>query len=170
MVGDMSVRPRVLALLLGVAGVLVPAVLAGHLPEPAVARLGAAPAPAPDAVAVLLAWDRRRATAYARGDPDALTALYAPGSRAGARDVELLASYVARGLRVRGMRTQVLAVRHVSSRERRLVVEVTDRVRGAVAVGRAARVMLPVSRPASRRVTFVRLRGDWLVREVVPVR
>lgn len=164
----MPIRAALLVGLLVLATGL-PALVVSRVPDPAVARLGAAPVAAADGLATLLAWDRRRSAAYARGDPAALASLYAPGSRTGARDVDLLRSYVARGLRVRGMRTQVLAVRQVAGDRARLVVEVTDRVRGAVAVGHGTRVALPVSRPVPRRVTLLRRRGEWVVREAVPV-
>lgn len=158
--------PRLLVVLLLLGGVL-PGLVLAVLPGPATGRLGAAPAAAPDAVVVLRAWDRLRAEAYARGDPDALTALYAPGSRTGARDVAVLEAYAARGLVVRGMRSQLLAVREVARDDRRLVLAVRDRVRGAVAVGRGARVELPVARPQRRTVTLVRRGGEWRVSEAV---
>ena len=58
----------------------------------------------------------RRARAYARGDAAALRRLYVAGSRTGARRrAPCCAAYVDRGLRVTGMRTQVLGVRRASS-------------------------------------------------------
>ena len=41
------------------------------------------PAEPVDALAVLRAWDERRAAAWARGDPAALSELYVAGSRTG---------------------------------------------------------------------------------------
>ena len=67
----------------------------------------AAALPAAD---VLRAWDGRRAEAFAAGDLAALGRLYVPGSRAGTADRALLRGYLDRGLRVEGMRVQVLAL------------------------------------------------------------
>ncbi len=60
------------------------------------------------ALAILGAWDERRAKAYAQGDADALVELYLAGSDSGENDRQLLTTYLARGLRVQGMRTQIL--------------------------------------------------------------
>ena len=65
-----------------------------------------------------------------------------------------------------GLQTQLLTV-HVRRRvPRRLVLEVTDRVTGAVAVGRGARVRLPDGAPRAREVTLVRRAGRWVVAAV----
>ncbi len=55
--------------------------------------------PGIDPLAVLRQWDRRRARAWAQGDPEALATLYVPGSTAGERDLARLRRYVDRGLR-----------------------------------------------------------------------
>src|SRR5436309_3116260 len=60
------------------------------------------------ALAVLHAWDRRRASAWAAADRSALSRLYVRGAPARAADLALLARYTARRLVVRGMRMQVL--------------------------------------------------------------
>lgn len=134
-----------------------------------------APPPAPptsppvtltDPAHVLRAWDGRRAKAYAAGDPTALRALYLPGSAAGGRDIDLLRDYTDRSLRVVGLQTQLLTV-HVRRRvPGRLVLRVTDRVTGATAIGRGARVRLPASAPRARQVTLVRRDGRWVVAAV----
>jgi hypothetical protein len=116
--------------------------------------------------AVLAAWDERRSAAWAEGDAGALARLYADGSGAGAADVRLLRDYARRGLRVRGMATQVLAL-HVAARSPgRLELVVTDRVVGAEAVGSGAPVSLPVDRSSTRRVVLVREGARWVVEEV----
>jgi hypothetical protein len=116
---------------------------------------------------VLHAWDAARAAAYARGDRDALRRLYAPGSRAGRRDVRVLEAYVDRGLVVRGLRTQVLAVRVRAQEDRRVVLQVTDRVVGGRAVvhGRPAGrgVSLPYDEPSTRVVSLERSAARWRV-------
>ena len=91
------------------------------------------------ALSRLRAWDARRAAAWASADRAALRALYVPGSVAGRRDVAMLDAWTARGLRVRGLRMQVLAARVRVHRDARVVLRVTDRVARAVAVGPGVR-------------------------------
>jgi hypothetical protein len=131
------------------------------------------PAAAPDprvaeGLAVLRRWDERRAAAYGSGDARALRRLYAPGSEAGVADVRLLRSYAERGLAVRDMVTQLLAVEPVLLRERRLVLRVRDRLVGATATGRATEVALPADRPSTRVVTLERGATGWRVSAVRP--
>lgn len=128
---------------------------------------GGAPTSAPDALGVLHAWDRDRAGAWRRGDPAALAALYTPASRAGRADARLLAAYVRRGLRVVGLRMQVSRVRVVSAGHDRLVLVVTDRAVGAVAVRHGRRWPLPSDGWSRRRVVLVRgPAGGWRVDRV----
>jgi hypothetical protein len=122
-----------------------------------------------DVVRLLRSWDHRRARAYARGDPAALEALYVAGSRTGAADVGVLRGYLARGLRVSGMRTQLLGAQVVERGGRRLTVLVTDVLTGAVATSGDRRWALPQDRPSTRRVVLVREAGEWLVEEVYAV-
>lgn len=130
------------------------------------------------ALAVLHRWDRARARAWARGDPAALARLYAPRSRAGQRDVAMLRAWLRRGLRVAGLRMQVLDAALVVRDRRRLVLVVTDRVAGGLAVGRAdpspragRRALprdLPRDLPSTRRLVFLRVAGRWLLSSVQP--
>ncbi|NYD42204.1 hypothetical protein [Nocardioides panaciterrulae] len=135
------------------------------------------------ATAALHAWDRRRARAWARGDVAGLRALYVAGSRAGAHDAAMLRAWVRRGLRVRGMETQLLRVRVRGHAADRLALMVTDRLTGAVAVGGGrggaspsrggpgpppAPMPLPVDAPSTRRVVLVRQAGAWRVASVRP--
>lgn len=115
--------------------------------------------PAPSGVAVraasvLHAWDDARAAAYARGDPAALRRLYVPGSSAGLRDAKVLRAYAERGLVVRGLRTQVLALQVLASDPGRVKLKVTDRRSGGRAVGRGLRVLLPHDAPSTRVVVL----------------
>ena len=119
------------------------------------------------ALAVLRAWDHRRATAWSHADPAALGRLYAPGSRTGAGDVQDLRRWRSRALRVVGLRQQVAALHVSAETSRHLVVSVTDRTVDGVAVGRHRRTALPVSAWTRHRVHLRRARGDWLVVEVV---
>lgn len=119
-----------------------------------------------DPLAALRRWDRRRAAAYSDGDAAALRRLYVARSTAGRRDVRLLHRYAARGLRVTGMQTQLLAARVRSVRPDRLVIVVTDRVTGAVAVGRRTRVRLPDGAARDCVIVLIRRGGHWLVASV----
>ena len=114
----------------------------------------AAALPAAD---VLRAWDGRRAEAFAAGDLAALGRLYVPGSRAGTADRALLRGYLDRGLRVEGMRVQVLALDVLARRPGSLRLRVTDRLVGAVAVGESGRVALPRDEASTRVVVLRRL-------------
>ena len=72
----------------------------------------------PHALQVLRVWDAARSRAFARGDGAALADLYVAGSRTGAADRAVLLGYRERGLRVTGMRTQVLSATR-AARDRR---------------------------------------------------
>jgi hypothetical protein len=168
------VNPRLLAVALSFmfAATVGLALVAAAIDQPAPARADGPPVvDAPEeaeALAVLRAWDGRRARAWADGDVAALASLYAPGSRTGRDDRAMLAAYAGRGLRVSGLRMQVLAAGVRSWSPERFTIEVTDRVASAVAVRRSARVALPVDRPSGWLVSFVRVAGKWRVLEVQP--
>jgi len=163
-----------LALVLGMTcGITAVGVLSSSRGAPTVtAPTGLAPrSPAEErgAVGALHAWDAERAAAWARGDAAALSRLYVPGSAAGAADVALLHRYAARGLVVRGLRMQVLRARVLVMRPRRLVLEVTDRLAGAVATdlhGVSVARPLPADRPTDHRLALRRLGGRWLMATV----
>jgi hypothetical protein len=121
-----------------------------------------------DALRVLRAWDGRRAAAYAGGSARRLRDLYLPGSATGAVDVRLLEGYRARGLRVAGMRTQLLGVAVLERRPDRWTLRVTDRLAGAVAVDAGRRLRLPRDASSTRVVTMMRGGdGRWRVSTVV---
>lgn len=152
-------------------GVVLAVALVGWQPERADPRASARPAPpavrtSTRALEVLREWDARRASAWRHGDPDGLAALYTPGSRSGRHDRVLLAAYADRGLRVTGLRMQVLRLTVRSWGPDRIVVQVTDRLAGAVAVRRDARIDLPADRPSTRLVALARVAGEWRVAEV----
>ena len=119
-------------------------------------------------VAVLHAWDDQRADAWAAADVSALSALYTPGSAAGRRDVAMLRAWTARGLRVHGLRTQLLDVQVRRRTPERLVLAVTDRLAGGVAepVG----LPLPRDRPSRHVVVLRVVDGEWRVSAVRPAR
>lgn len=125
---------------------------------PAVLALGPAP------VDVLHAWDDRRAAAWASSDAGELRSLYTAASVAGRRDVAMLRAWSARGLRVTGLRTQLLRVDVRVGTPDRLVLGVTDRVAGGIAV--PAGVALPRDAPTRHVVTLRRVAGEWRVSSV----
>ena len=121
---------------------------------------------APGPAAILSGWDEQRSTAWSEGDPGALRALYADGSRAGAADVRLLRRYADRGLRVTGLRTQVLSLDVLDRADDRLRLVVTDRIVGGRASGGGETARLPADRASTRQVELVRVGEEWLVAEV----
>jgi hypothetical protein len=177
----MTRHPVPLALGLALVGVVACAVSAVGLlrgepvPQTAVVRPVAAtvttppatpPATPPGAAEVLRAWDTARAEAWARGDLDALAALYEPGSAAGRRDATMLRAWVERGLVVTGMSTQLLAVRELRRTPTRWRLEVTDRLTGAVAVGGGVEQPLPADTATTRTVELRMRDGTWVVASV----
>lgn len=166
-------NPRRLALLLSV-GVTLVAVLAGvtslrDAPGAPVPRSVASPVPAAvPAIDVLHQWDLRRSRAWAEGDARGLRLLYARGSRTGRRDAAALTSYVDRGLRVTGLRMQLLAVELRSATANAMVLLVTDRMTRAVARGGGRPVVLPRDEPTTWRVSLRRRAGEWRVVEIRP--
>lgn len=167
---EVRVKPRTLVLLL--CGVLVVAA-AGLTVVPGVPRSPESPVvatPVPVAAAasstvaaieVLRAWDERRSRAWARGDVRALRRLYTPRSRSGRVDRAALSSYADRGLRVTGLRTQLLAVEVERQTGRLLVLRATDRMTRAVARGQGRSVVLPRDEPSSWRLVLRRAAGEW---------
>lgn len=125
-------------------------------------RMPVTPGPA----AILADWDEQRSTAWAEGDVGALRRLYAAGSAAGDADVRLLRRYLDRGLRVTGLRTQVLSLVVLDRDDTELSLEVTDRIVGGEAVGNELRVPLPADRASTRRIDLVKVGEEWLVDEV----
>ncbi|HEY0904822.1 MAG TPA: hypothetical protein VGE14_13130 [Marmoricola sp.] len=139
---------------------------------PPVARHEHAPVSARQhALRVLSSWDRRRADAWADGDLRALRALYAPRAAAGSADVALLRRYLRRGLVVRDLRMQLLAVRVLAARPRVLLLVVTERLAGAhaVRVGDGTTRRLPGTSAVERRIVLRRVDGRWRVARVSAV-
>ena len=102
----------------------------------------------------------------AGADPAALRALYVPGSVAGRRDVAMLQAWTARGLRVRGLRMQVLAL-DVVLRTRSPAGAGRHRPGGAGGCrGPGVRRELPRDAPSAHTVELVRVAGEWRVAAV----
>ena len=116
---------------------------------------------------VLHEWDDRRAEAWAAGDPAALGSLYVTGSAAGHADLAMLQTWRDRGLRVHGMRMQLLDVEVRRATPTRLDLLVTDRLIGAVARGPGVRLPLPEDGASTRTVVLVRVGSSWRVAQSV---
>lgn len=123
-----------------------------------------------EALAALRAWDGDRSEAWATGDVEALSRLYAPRTPAGAADVSALQAYTARGLVVVDLRSQVLAVDVVTGSPRSWRLRVTDRLVSGRAVPvadpAADGVALPQDTPTTREVLLLRSGGSWVLQEV----
>ena len=135
---------------------------------PAAVKPAWAPVAESPASDVLRGWDRRRARAYAKGDLTALRRLYVAGAGAAGQDLRMLRAYTRRGLRVEGMRMQLLEVKVLVERPDRYRLRVTDRLVGALAVAPGTRWRLPRDRASTRVVTLERASADapWLVAAV----
>lgn len=121
------------------------------------------------ATALLRRWDRARSAAYAQGDAAALRRLYVGGS--GTADVAILRAYAARGLRVHGLRLQLVEVEVLRHRPGEWRLRVVDRLAAGRVVGAGRSVRLPRDRAEAQLVTLVRGRhGRWWVEEVREVR
>jgi hypothetical protein len=142
--------------------------LVGRPPEAATGPVVTADAARLPASDVLRRWDQARSQAFAEGDVVALRRLYVEGSDAGTSDARLLRAYLRKGLRVEGMRMQLLALEVLDQDPRRLRVLVTDRLTGAVAVGRDSRTRLPRDQATTRVVELRRARPGsvWQVSAV----
>lgn len=146
---------------------------AGCTPEDPPATRSRAPtvaapsAPGRSPVALLHAWDRRRAAAWATGDARALRSLYVAGSAAGVRDLAMLCSWSERGLTVAPLDVQVLSGEVVARAPGRVTFEVTERLARAEARSGSQAWLLPRGQAGTRRVTMWRVAGRWRVATVV---
>lgn len=153
----------------------------GAAPGPAAGQASGTGAPAGDpagdpvevaALSALREWDEARAAAWAAGDVAALARLYAPAAAAGRTDVASLQAYLARGLVVVDLRSQVLEVDVVTRSARSWRLLVTDRLLGGRAVPRsdpeAEGVLLPRDAATAREVVLLRRGGRWVVTDAGP--
>lgn len=178
-----SVSPPALRTTFGVAAVIVVAVIGlvmtGLLRSTPGAERRSSPAPEPavprpstmtvteavSSLSVLRDWDRARSAAWARGDTAALSRIYLEGSRVGERDVAMLRRWVGRGLQVRRLTMQVLSVELRVRTDRRIVLDVTDRLADAVAtpIGGGGGRALPRDGLTTRRLAFRLTGAGWVM-------
>jgi hypothetical protein len=108
--------------------------------------------------------DAVRAEAFATGDPRLLAEVYVNGSRAQRVDSAAIRDYARRDARVVGAELQILSCRLLSSTDRRVRLDVVDRL-GAARVewddGTTRR--LPRDLPTRRVVTLVRTTEGWRI-------
>ncbi|CAM3244840.1 hypothetical protein NODU109028_06230 [Nocardioides dubius] len=121
--------------------------------------VGAEPLPRPSALralAVLTAWSERRSRAWAAGSPEQVRALYA-SARAARAELAIWQAYRRRGLRVEGLRSQVVAIRVLSEQPGRIALLVDERSAGGRIVGDGVphQVALPQDGVDRRRVVLV---------------
>lgn len=129
----------------------------------------ATPSPGAEALAILRAWDVRRAEVWAAGDPSALGELYTEDSAAGLRDRAMLHSWVDRGLRIREMQMQVIASRLRLRTNEQIVLVVTDRLarsEATRAAGAGVRQRLPQDTASTWIVSLRKVAGEWRVASV----
>jgi len=139
-------------------------------PAPSLEASAAEAPTGPPPVALLRAWDEQRADAWARGDPRLLSSLYTRRSLAGRHDRAMLRAWLARGLVVERLQTQLLSVRELASTRSTWTLLVTDRLSGGVAVGRGTSRALPRDGPTTRTVRLRLVDGRWRVAPVRPGR
>ncbi|WP_344734657.1 hypothetical protein [Nocardioides fonticola] len=150
--------------------------------SPAAEDPSAPPAPERPEVAAARAfaeWDAARAEAWAADDPHALAALYRGAAARG--DLEALARWHARGLRVTGLRTQVLALEVLDSNAGRYRLRLRARIADTARVvglsvdgggggddegGGDAGTPLPHDTARTRVVVLARVDGAWRVERI----
>jgi hypothetical protein len=118
---------------------------------------------------VLNRLDKRRATAFARGEPHLLATVYAARSAALDADRATLAAYRSEGLQLTGLRMRVLALQVVRAGPQRVVLHVVDRLDPVSAVDAEGRLAdLPTDRPSARRIVLREHDSGWRIAAVGP--
>jgi hypothetical protein len=116
---------------------------------------------------VLNRLDKRRATAFARGEPHLLTTVYAARSTALDADRATLAAYRSEGLQLAGLRMRVLALQVLRAGPQRVVLHVVDRLDPVSAVDAEGRLAdLPTDRPSARRIVLRQHDSGWRIAAV----
>jgi len=135
---------------------------------PAAATSTPAPEPAPTSrwERVLTRLDATRETAYRTGEPALLRHVYVSGSPVLRRDRRLLAAYERRGVRLRGVRLELVQVQ-LRDRDRRVVrLSVVDRLQRPVAHTAVGKLALPQDLPTRRVITLAASHDGWRIAAV----
>lgn len=116
----------------------------------------------------LMGLDLHRAAAYAAGDPTRLGQVYA-SPEASSDDAEIIEAYADRGGVIEGVLLQVEAVSVVERTERRVHLDVTDRLGPArVRWSGDELTVLPADRPTRHLVVLVMTGDGWRISESRP--
>ncbi|MFY0405605.1 hypothetical protein [Solicola sp. PLA-1-18] len=135
----------------------------------AIALLAPSPAPGPW-TATLDHLDLVRSAAFARRDPSMLEGVYVAGTGLAEEDAAVMADWRRRGLALGPVRVRVLRASEVSRTDRRVVLDVVDRLEPVGARdgdGRWHR--LPRDGATDRRVVLRLTDGGWRVESSVRV-
>lgn len=117
--------------------------------------------------AILGRLDAERARAWRLGKPHLLRAVYTPRCDAFVLDRRMLAGYVARGLRVRGVRLQFARVHVLTRRAGVVKLRLVDRLAAVTAVTpRGEPRSLPRDEATRHQVILHRLGHDWRIADV----
>jgi hypothetical protein len=144
---------------------------AGPTQPGTVGQRGPVRAARPNWRAVLARLDRWRADAYAAAEPALLSRVYARGTRALHRDRALLGRYRRRGLRVRGLRMDVIDLRMQAQHSGAVVLVVRERLGAGTVHGVGIRRDLPRDDVDRHRLVLQRRAGrGWQIAAVRPSR
>jgi hypothetical protein len=134
--------------------------------EPSTTPYAAADRARARALQVARDWDEARTSALLAGDVPRLRELYRPGSGLARQDVDLLRRYAGRGVRLRSMARQVLAVDvHVSS-PRAVALTLVERLVAVRAQVDGLERTLPTPALTTHRLHFERVDGRWRLSSV----
>lgn len=150
----------------GIAAVRQPVTAAGRAhATPSDLRSSSPHASRPSWRSRLHALDDLRSTAFARGDARILHDVYTKASAALDADLATLHAYDRRGLRVRGLRLELVTVHQRSRSPTRAVLRVTDRLDGYWVVDADGRVVRhePGRDEITWRMTLRRTHGSWRI-------
>ncbi len=111
--------------------------------------------------------DRRRARAFAKGEPRLLGGVYLEGSPARAADTETIEAYADRGLRITGLRMRILSLTGTSRGLGDIRLVVVDRIARAAALDRRhRRVLLPRDRATSHQLIVEHTARGWRIASI----
>ncbi|MFL6237963.1 MAG: hypothetical protein ACJ735_00530 [Actinomycetes bacterium] len=126
------------------------------------------PATKPDWRHEMTTLDRRRNTAFVRGNEAALADIYVPGSPALAADRVTLHALVAHHVHARGLHLTVVSVRALRATARAVTLRVVDRLSAYDIVDLHGDVVAHHPRRGNHmwRITLVRIGPDWRISAV----
>jgi len=120
----------------------------------------------PDWVAILGRLDQRRERAYALRDPHRLRSVYVGGSAVLRHDLEMLAAYRERGVRLTGVRLRVLDARLTGRDGPYVRLRVVDRLDRPTAHTKQGSVEMPRDQATARVIVLRDLADGWRIAAV----